>query len=249
MNTNFESGHGKNVANFGDLLGKITLLGDLYNPSNPLISLTALNQKLNEARADIVELHNQSVDYFRDTNERQALYKDTLPYVTRIIRSLSSAQVSKETLKDAKRIQRKISGARAKAIAEAPPNDPNQPAPDTKTISVSQRSYDSQALNFSLLETMIRKEDKYNPNEEDLKKEVLSTHLKLLSDSNEKVKLTASKLNAARASRNTNLYLRETGIADLVQTIKSYVRSLKKIDSEIKADIMAIPIARISTKS
>jgi hypothetical protein len=248
MSSTSETGHGKNVAIFNSLISKVTSMGSTYNPSNPILTIDVISAQYRQAKADLRSVFNMSEDYNRVTNDRQAIYKETLTLVTRVLYSLLGAQVSPETIADARRIQRKINGQRAKAIAEAAPLEPGQPAPDEKNISASQRSYDNQANNFSTLLKLITKEPKYNPNEEDLTVEAVTLRLTALDDANDKVVAVTTNLGNARAARNTSLYMDETGLTDTSLAIKYYIKSIKLMDKELRKVISGLQLKKVVKK-
>ena len=71
----------------------------------------------------------------------QLAFKDLKPLATKIVNVLSVLGATTLAVYDAKKINRKIQGAKANGGTNTPttPADPNAPAPIDKTISTSQQ--------------------------------------------------------------------------------------------------------------
>lgn len=102
---------------------------------------------------------------------------------TRLVQALSSTDATKELIKDAKTVNRKLQGKRSKAIETT--TDPNAPAPNT--ISASQQSYDQLIEHFGKLIEILKSEPTYVPNETELKIATLNTQLTALKTANTNV--------------------------------------------------------------
>lgn len=137
--------------------------------------------------------------------------------VTRVINALIAQKAPDTVIKDAKTIARKLNGKRA--------TDTKGDTIEDNTISVSQQSYDKLVDNFEELIVLAQTETLYNPNEEGLKTIALQTILDELTTANTSVKNTYVPYSNAMIARNKELYEDKTGLVDLAQEVKSYVKS------------------------
>ena len=126
-------------------------------------------------------------------------------------------------VKDAKSINRKLQGKRAKEIQATV--DPNAPAPNT--ISASQQSYDQLIEHFTkLIEQLKTPEANYAPNEVDLKIVTITAQLAALKTANTNVSNAYTTVSNARIARDKTLYKDKTGLYDITLAVKDYVKSL-----------------------
>ncbi|MBP9932909.1 MAG: hypothetical protein KBF25_04390 [Chitinophagaceae bacterium] len=126
-------------------------------------------------------------------------------------------------IKDAKAINRKLQGKRAKEIQA--PADHNAPAPNN--ISASQQSYDQLIEHFTKLIELLKTEPTYTPNETELKITTLTTQLAGLKTANTNVTNAAyTAVSNAPISRDKTLYKDTTGLHDITGDVKNYVKSL-----------------------
>jgi hypothetical protein len=154
MPSTSETGHAKNVANFEDFISFVTAYGATYNPSKASIKLANLNAIFTQAKADISNVMNKTVTFNNTSNVRATLFEPLQRLSTRLVQALASTDATKELVKDAKTVNRKLQGKRAKATET--PTDPNAPAPNT--ISASQQSYDQLIEHFGKLIEVLKSE-------------------------------------------------------------------------------------------
>ena len=220
MPSTSETGHAKNVANFEDFISFVTAYGATYNPSKASIKLANLNAIFTQAKADITNVMNKTVVFNNTSNVRATLFEPLQKLSTRLVQALSSTDATSELIKDAKSVNRKLQGKRAKATET--PTDPNAPAPNT--ISASQQSYDQ------LIE-QLKSEPTYTPNETDLKITTLTAQLTALKTANTNVTNAYTAISNARIARDKTLYKEKTGMYDVTLDVKNYVKSLYGISS------------------
>ena len=227
MPSTSETGHAKNVANFEDFISFVTAYGTPYNPSKASIKLTNLNAIFTQAKADITNVMNKTVVFNNTSNVRVTLFEPIQKLSTRLVQALASTDATIELIKDAKAVNRKLQGKRAKATET--PTDPNAPAPNT--ISASQQSYDQIIEHFSKLIEILKSEPTYTPNEADLKIVALTAQLAALKTANTNVKNAYTAISNARIARDKTLYKEKTGMYDVTLDVKNYVKSLYGISS------------------
>jgi hypothetical protein len=219
MPKTFETGHAINVANFETIIAFCSGYNTAYNPSNPNIKLVALNNTLNTSRAAIQTVLNEVTLYNNAINERQVVFAGLKPLATRLVNALQVGNPSKATIEDAKGFNRKIQGARAQKA------DPN-PAPDTKTVSSSQQSFNQQIEHLSKLVSLLQAETSYAPNEVELQTATLTTLITNMRTANTNVTNAYTSISNARITRNKILYDPNTGLYTTVLDIKQYVKSV-----------------------
>jgi len=227
MASTSESGHAKNVANFEDLISFCTGYGTTFNPSKNAIKLIQLNTLLTNAKNSL-NVVNTSLNPFNiAVNAREIAFAPLGKLVTRVINALDATDATPQIVKDSKTIARKLQGTRAKAkvvtIADnlATPENESQ-----KSISASQMSYDSRIENLSKLIILLTNEPLYAPNENDLKVVALNTLLNQLKITNTAVINVTTPISNARLNRNKILYLAVTGLYDIQNEVKKYVKSV-----------------------
>lgn len=244
MASTSETGHSKNVANFEDLISFCTGYGTKYNPSNPTLTLTALNTLFTNAKASLTTLNTTLVPWTNAVNAREIAFKPLNPLVTRIINALDSTEASAQIVADAKSISKKIQGVRAKPKTSAP-IDPNNPNPDPKTISASQMSYDSRIENLDKLVKLLAGQPEYTPNETELAVPALETLQSNLKDLNTTAVTTYTDVSNSRIARNNILYSPVTGLVEIAGSVKKYIKSVFGATSPEYKQVSAIQFKTI----
>lgn len=144
-----------------------------------------------------------------------------------MVNALEATDATDELIKDAKTLNRKVQGSRKGkgTKPEAPPTPPDS-ATEDKQISVSQQSYDSIIENIGKLGELIISEPTYAPNEVDLQVATLTTFHSNLKATNTAVINATTAISNARIARNNILYADKTGLYDIAQEVKKYVKSV-----------------------
>ncbi len=223
MPSTSETGHAKNIANFQTLISFCTGYGATYNPSRTAIQLPELNSLYIQARDSITQLNTIKTTYTHAVNERQLLFEPLKKRVTRIINALDATEATDKLVQDARTIVNKIQGRRTGSKTTNTNEYEEEP---TKTISVSQQSYDSITENFAALIELLNSEPTYTPNETELQVATLQTLLNDLRAANLAVANANTQYSNARIARNNILYTPQTGLADIALDVKKYVKSI-----------------------
>lgn len=227
MASTSETGHAKNVANFEDMISFCTGYGGNYNPSKPAIQLPNLIALHGNAQNAVADVNSANTAFINATNARQIAFNPVKPLATRIVNALDATDASDELVKDAKTLNRKVQGSRkgAGTKPETPPIPPDT-ATEDKKISVSQQSYDSIIENLGKLGELVLSEPTYTPNEVDLQPATLQTFHNNLKAANTAVINATTAISNARIIRNQILYAPKTGLYDIAQEVKKYVKSV-----------------------
>ncbi len=248
MASTSEVGHAKNVAHLSDLITYCVSYGTSYNPSNNAIKISPLNALLASAQTALTNVINDSTSNTAAINARIIVFQNIKKLATRMFAALNGSGATAQQKANAKTINRKIQGSRAKITPPPTPNPnstngttPNtsnqktSPPPSTTTpvtpatphtVSVAQLSYDNLIQHFQAFIAMLQSVPTYNPNETDLKIASLNTYLTSLNTANNAAVVAQTKLNNTRIARNKILYLPATGLCAIGDEVKDYIKSV-----------------------
>jgi len=221
-----ESGHAKNVANFEDLISFCTSYGDTYNPTKESLKLSALTGLLATVNTSLQAHKVAKTNFDNATNARKLAFHPLKQLTTRVVNALSATDTIRQTVDDAKSINKKIRGKRSKAVIQ-PVIVEGGPAPaPVRTISVSQQSFDKLIDHFSQLIQTVSAEPLYMPNEANLTVAALKALLLDLKAKNTGVMHTYIATSNARIARDRAMYAHDTGMVDTSVSVKTYVKSV-----------------------
>lgn len=199
-----EKGHAKNIANFAQVITILNSLGTLYNPSNALVKLPALNAAYGDAVSAQADTDDTNAAETVAVNERSAAFEPLAKLVTRISNAAAANIGDQLFLDDVAAIVRKLQGRRA----EKPEDDPATPDVDeSKAVnSVSQMSFDNRIQNFAELIALLKTNEEYAPNETALKTNALEDYLSELRLKNTAAQNAETSARKQRTARNESLY-------------------------------------------
>lgn len=215
-----ETGHAKNVANFETVTLILETLGANYNPTQPLIQLSALQTKLTAAKNSLTAADTVEAEKKIAVNERAAEFEDLDKIAVNVKRSAEVNINDAAFTDDLQAIVRKFYGGRA---GEKPVDDPATPDIDESLSlkSVSQRSYDNLVSHFADLIALLKTQSSYAPPETEFRVATLETKLAALQTKNNAAKTANAVYGNALDARNEILYNPDTGIIKLVKLIKT----------------------------
>lgn len=107
------TGHAKNVANFETVTIVLLALGTVYNPSQALILLTALQTKLTAAKNVLTAIDEAEAAKKVTGNERAAEFKGIATFAVNIKREAEVSVNDEAFTRDLQSIVRKMRGERA----------------------------------------------------------------------------------------------------------------------------------------
>lgn len=254
MSNYSEIGHAKNVANFEDLINRCVGFGVSYNPSLNAIKIANMNTLRTSALASLASAVSAGTAYMNAVDNRQTIFDPLQKMGTRIISALKACGASDAVIKDALSINRKIQGKRAKPIKEVEINqdnnqnkmiDPNNPPVELpKNVSVSQLGFDSMVEHYSKLIDLLTTVVPYNPNENELKIVGLNTLLTSMKSSNTAVITATTNYLTARINRDNFVYKASTGVVEVAQDAKDYVKSVFGTKSPQYKQVSAIKFTK-----
>jgi hypothetical protein len=219
MASTSETGHAKNVSNFQTLIAYCKGYDKEYQPSNPAITVAALETLLQNAKAALNEVSQSKTGHVNATNARQQVFKPIKPLVTRAINALASSGAQKEIVADARTLVRKLTGKRADT------STPKEGEESSNKNSVSQQSYDLQVEHFKSFRDILEAEPKYTPAEADLQIPTLTQKVTALEDVNNVLRDAEVLWSNKRNARKNILYHPETGLVATAALVKNYISS------------------------
>jgi hypothetical protein len=222
MSSVSETGHNKNVTNLETLIIRCEGFGTSYNPSSSIISIPNLTTYYQESKQLVKDVKITEAPFNEVEGRRKLVFKPLKPTGTKFMNALKGANAPSTVIADAETVNRKLQGKRAdNSTIETPIGE----TPKDK-VSVSQQSYEMQVDHFEKLIEIGSIEPSYNPNEIPLKVATLSAYKDELLAVNTEVKTKYVPYINALKSRNAKLYNPETGIVNLTQMVKNYVKSV-----------------------
>jgi len=149
MASTSETGHDKNVANFKTLIIDCQSIGTSYNPSNPNITITAMQTVYTNGSNALTDVGTKENTVQHTINTRDVVFLPLKSLATQIMGALEASGANAQTMLNAKTINRKIQGSRATKKAgtsntntgsttgttptsSTPANPTTQPAPSSQ---------------------------------------------------------------------------------------------------------------------
>jgi len=214
-----ETGHVKNIANANLLCTHIAELGAKYNPSNPKLLLTNLQNMYNTAFAHQETVNNSIAPYSLAVDHREKLFAPVSKKITKLRKMYKTTEgVTMAQLEDFMTIARKLKGVRKVNLDDA--IDPEQ---KNKQISASQMSYDLRTNNYDLLVSLLQNTPGYSPNEKEYQVPTLQQEKVQMLQATQAVADSFIPLNAARTVRNNTVYNSEDNLVDTFNKAKDYM--------------------------
>jgi len=246
MASTSESGHAKNLANFEKLISYCAGYGANYNPSNENIRLVALNALLADSRSAVDNVNLALPPYSNATAAREVAFKTLRPFATRVLNALKATTTTQQVDDNARTLVLKIQGRRATPkLSEEEKKALTEQGKEHKEISSSQLSFDNRLENLDRLIKLLKTIPQYNPNEEDLKTDALETYFSSLQKANKDVLAVTPSLSNARIERNNIMYGELTGLTDIAQDVKLYIKSLYGASSPIFKQVSGLEFKRV----
>jgi len=227
MSSNSETGHAKNVANFGKLVSFCTGYGAGYNPSNSGIAIEALTTMQTDSQSAINAVNSSLPAYNNAIAAREGAFKPLSKLITRVMNALKAANPNAEITNKAVTLVRKLQGRRASSkLTEEEKQELIAQGKEVNEISSSQLSFDNRIDNLDKLINLLSSIPEYNPNETELQVASLTTLLEDLRVKNNAAIAATTPLSNARIARNEILYIENVGLVDTALNAKSYVKSV-----------------------
>lgn len=247
MASTSETGHAKNVANFDKLIASVTAMGVQYNPSRASIKLVGLQTTATTAKTSLTNVNAAISVQKRVSAERIVSFKPLNKLITRVVNGVKSTDTSEEVDKQIREFARKIQGRRAqpKKTEEEKKAIADKTGKEVVERSSSQLSYDFRLENLDRFLKLLSGITQYNPNEPELKYTALTAVYNDLKAKNTAVINADTALNNARIARNAVLYKDNTGLVDLAQDAKTYIKSAFEAQSPQFKQVSKLSFERV----
>lgn len=239
MASNSETGHAVNISNFKLLIDRCTALGASYNPSNTDLTIANMTTLWSNCDAAHKTLTTAVQTSKNPINERQILFKPVDKLVTKTLNYFRSTKASAQIKADAKGLGDRYRGfnVKVKKLSDG--------TPDPDDVSNSHLSYVQKCDIFQQLVTLYSSDTNYAPNEAELKTGALSTLAADMKKANDNIGTIISPVGAARIARDKGIYGAETGIVDVAQACKDYVKGLFGPKAPETKSIVTIKFKRV----
>ena len=232
MATNSDASLAKNVTNFETLISVVTSLGATYNPSKDSLKLPALQTLLTAANESTIAFKNAESVKSTAVDNRQLAFDPTGTFFTRVNNALKASNSTVQADETAKTIFRKLQGKRASAkLTEEQKAALLAEGKEVNQISTSQMGYDDKVENLESLISFLQTVPEYNPNEEELKITTLQALLNDLRAKNISVMQSRITEDTARGLRKSVQNNPLTGLVDIGNDAKSYIKSVFGVKS------------------
>jgi len=239
--SNSEKGHAKNLANANLINSYITQLGTTYQPSNPEIKLSNLQNIYSNAYEKQQDIHSALPPYTLAVNDREAIFEPLNKKITKLRKVYKVTQgVTPAHLEDFMTIARKIKGIRKTSVAAPVPPETAQ-----TQHSVSQMSYDQRTNNFAQMIEFLQNTPNYGPNETEFQIATFQNQKDQMLLSTQRVADAYIPLNISRGARNTAMYTGESNLVDTFNKAKDYLRSILETNSNLYKAISKITFTKI----
>lgn len=256
MATQYESGHAKNVANLLKFNQHIATLGLTYNPSNTIITATALATLHTTANTSLTNVNLAYNSWKKATNDREIAFLPLDKLSTQLLGALQSTNASAQTINDMVSLVRKLRGDGKLTKGDAGITEDQvqvipDPTPAPEEVikkSNSQRSFDNKLQHLAKIILLLQSVPSYAPNEVPFQIASLQALLANLNLLNNAANVSYANLTAARISRNLMFYAADTGMLDRIRKAKAYLKSIYGVNSQQFAAAKDIKFFRVVSK-
>lgn len=220
MGSKSETGHARNVALFTDLINICKGFGERYKPARNDLKINALTDLATTVEQLQSELNKAIPVSISAVAAKDKEFKKLSKLVTRALSAFKSSAPLPGQFSNAQTIAKEIKGENNKKKTNG--NEEEQ----VPHHSVSRLSMDSRIENLSRLIELLAKSGVYSPNEEELKLETLTAYASTLKSLSEQVVIAERPEFEARTNRNKALYASDTGLVEIGNAVRDYVKSV-----------------------
>ena len=226
MSTN-QTAHEQNLVNLGIVIARIDKFKSDYNPSRTDLNYTSLNQLKIRGETAISTVTLAELDFKNSSSTRTDSLETIDCLITRAIQTLRNSGASEQIIAQGETMVCDIRGLRMTAINRL--NDLNLSGnsnAESMHLARYSNTIDCKIRNLNKLIRFLSHIPAYDPIESDLTIASLDNKLTKLKIANQEYGVADAALDGARWSRNVLFYKTDTGIVDIAQSVKSYVKSV-----------------------
>lgn len=226
MSTN-QSGHEQNLVNLGIVIARIDKFKSDYNPSRTDLSYTSLTQLKISGETAISTVTLAELGFKNSSSLRASSIETIDSLITRAIQALRHSGASEQIIAQCETMVCDLRGIRVSANNRLTDlNHSGNSSGDSMQLARYSNTIDSKIRNFNKLIRFLSQVPAYDPIESDLTIAALDNKLTKLKMDSQAYAAADAVLDAARWSRNVLFYKTDTGIVDIAQSVKSYVKSV-----------------------
>jgi hypothetical protein len=240
-----ETGDMKLLGNFRKLIDRVKNDPD-YQPSNPALTVTAMDAQYAGGLAAVQELATHLGTNKVIVTERETDFDGLRPLLTRVHNLVKASGAPASVIEDLSTFKRKLSGTRktAKAKPEAVAGAAAGGEAAAKARSSAQSSYENRIGHLNGYLAVLAHVEGYDPHEADLKLTALQALRDRLQSKNNAVSTAFVPLSQARGVRDELLYTGENAIVNTALMAKSYISAAYGKSSQIYKDVSGLPFVR-----
>lgn len=220
-----ETGLVKNIAAFEQLINICLSFGAAYNPASKSITITEMQRIHTDAKNVSAQVREDETASTNATDIRAGVINGSRSLARKIVYALTVLGASPAKVENAKDLVKKMNGKRLTAVPESPTDtDPN--AKPVVIRSHSQTSYDNVMEHFAKLLGLVKSEPGYKPNEQELTLAGIAANMDELQAVNKVAVDAEVKRDSSRIKRYEIVYQDVTGMVDVGNSAKLYVKSV-----------------------
>ncbi len=219
MNKNNLSSFNAKMNNFSGLIDVVKKFGAAYNPSNPNLTLTAMENFQTEGRLAIKRVNDAETVYLNATTRRSNLFKNQNQMLSRILAILQSQGVDKNLYLDLYQVVKQIKGYNKKPTTptEAGELKPNKHSGAYLTL-------EKRAEDFLQVIEFLEMIPDYKPNNSELEIAGLKAYQLEMEQINDEVAALENSLSNERHKRDLLFFNETNGIIVLGRQVKANIR-------------------------
>jgi len=224
--SSIQTSNSSNLTNAGELIGRVSSFGPKYNPVPIAFTIPRLNEL--KASADSLEALAQTAEniWRNSTTARVLVFNDADGKVTRAFNSFSISGAPKQSIQQA---TSKVHAYRSIRISDKPTADEKAAAKaegkELKTNVQHNATFDKKVENIGDFIDFLDNSGFYGPNEADISIPGLKALHEEMKNNNKICTQATIERDKARMLRDTVMYSDGTGLVDIAQGVKRYVKS------------------------
>ena len=227
MASTSEKGHAKNIANANLLNTYIVQLSAIYNPSNPKLLLSNLQNIYTNSFSHQESVNTLVAPYSIAVDNRENVFAPISKKITKLRKAYKATDgVTAVQLEDFMTVIRKLKGVKKATTKTSTDSEEAQNAHST-----SQMSYDQRTNTMDLLISLLQNTANYNPNEVEYQVATYQAKKALMLQKTQDVANAFIPLNNARSTRNATLYNNDDNLVDIANKAKDYLFTILDANS------------------
>lgn len=219
MASKFETGHFKNLSNFGTLLTYLSSQ-PTYAPDADELKLPQLQDFLTQMEQATNQLITDAQAAQQLINYRQQTFEQARKLAKKIMLYLESNSTDEAAIKDVRTHYNEMQSKRVTKVQTV--NEDGSTS--EKSYSSNRLSYTSMAEHFQNMVARLKTVPGYAPSDNTIKIDTLEDHSAALHTANNDIASSLVTVTNTRNTRDQLMYSKNTGLVDLALRIKNYLK-------------------------